>query len=197
MFGRSALAVFLLIPMYFGGGLMPTYLQIKSLGLINKPYTLIILGGISIYNTILTRVYFQNSIPESLYESATIDGASEWINFWRIALPLAKPIIAVIALYYAVSRWNEYYNALIYVSKADYFPLQMQLRNILLLNQSMAEISVDSMDAAEFAEFEHRQYMAMSMKYSLIFIASAPLLIAYPFVQKFFVKGVMIGSLKG
>ena len=197
MFGRSALAVFLLIPMYFGGGLMPTYLQIKSLGLINKPYTLIILGGISIYNTILTRVYFQNSIPESLYESATIDGASEWINFWRIALPLAKPIIAVIALYYAVSRWNEYYNALIYVSKADYFPLQMQLRNILLLNQSMAEISVDSMDAAEFAEFERRQYMAMSMKYSLIFIASAPLLITYPFVQKFFVKGVMIGSLKG
>ncbi len=197
LFGRSALAVFLLIPMYFGGGLMPTYLQIKSLGLINKPYTLIILGGISIYNTILTRVYFQNSIPESLYESATIDGASEWINFWRIALPLAKPIIAVIALYYAVSRWNEYYNALIYVSKADYFPLQMQLRNILLLNQSMAEISVDSMDAAEFAEFERRQYMAMSMKYSLIFIASAPLLIAYPFVQKFFVKGVMIGSLKG
>ena len=183
--------------MYFGGGLMPTYLQIKSLGLINKPYTLIILGGISIYNTILTRVYFQNSIPESLYESATIDGASEWINFWRIALPLAKPIIAVIALYYAVSRWNEYYNALIYVSKADYFPLQMQLRNILLLNQSMAEISVDSMDAAEFAEFERRQYMAISMKYSLIFIASAPLLIAYPFVQKFFVKGVMIGSLKG
>ena len=86
---------------------------------------------------------------------------------------------------------------MIYVSKADYFPLQMQLRNILLLNQSMAEISVDSMDAAEFAEFERRQYMAMSMKYSLIFIASAPLLIAYPFVQKFFVKGVMIGSLKG
>ena len=100
---------------------MPTYLQVKSLGLINTPYTLIILGGVSIYNIIITRVYFQTSIPESLYESATIDGASEWRNFIAIALPLAKPIIAVIALYYAVGRWNEYYNGLIYLSKSEYF----------------------------------------------------------------------------
>lgn len=195
--GRNLLALFLLIPMYFSGGLMPTYLQVKSLGLINKQYTLIILGGLSIYNTVLTRVYFQNSIPESLYESANIDGASEWTCFCRIALPLSMPIIAVIALYYSVGRWNEYYTALIYVSKASYFPLQLQLRNILLLNQNMADIMAESLSSEELADFERRQYMAMSMKYALIFIASAPLLIAYPFVQKFFVKGIMIGSLKG
>lgn len=197
LFGRQALALYMLIPMYFSGGLVPTYLQVKSLGLLNKPFTLVVLGGLSIYNMILARVYFQNSIPESLYESATIDGASEWDNFVAIALPLSKPIIAVIALYYAVGRWNEYYNSLIYISNADYYPLQMQLRNILLLNQSLTEIATESMSGSELEEFERRQYMAMTMKYALIFIASAPLLIAYPFVQKHFVKGVMIGSLKG
>lgn len=197
LWGRKALAIIFLIPMYFSGGLMPTYLQVKSLGLINTPYTLIILGGVSIYNIIITRVYFQTSIPESLYESATIDGASEWRNFIAIALPLAKPIIAVIALYYAVGRWNEYYNGLIYLSKSEYFPLQLVLRNILLLNQNMAEMATESMSGAEMEEFERRQYVAMAMKYALIFIASAPLLMTYPFVQKHFVKGVMIGSIKG
>lgn len=195
--GRNLLALFFLIPMYFSGGLMPTYLQVKSLNLLNKSYTLVILGGISIYNVIITRVYYQSSIPESLYESAKIDGSSELRNFMSIALPLSKPIIAVVALYYAVGRWNEYYNALIYISKADYYPLQMQLRNILLLNQNLMEISTDTMDPAQLQLFERQQYMAQAMKYALIFVASAPLLIAYPFVQKFFVKGVMIGSVKG
>lgn len=197
LWGRNALAIYFLIPMYFSGGLMPTYLQVKSLGLLNTPYTLIVLGGLSIYNMIITRVYFQTSIPESLYESATIDGASEWRSFLSIALPLAKPIIAVIALYYAVGRWNEYYNGLIYISKSDYYPLQLELRNILLLNQSLADMTLESMSGAQMEEFERRQYMALTMKYALIFIASAPLLMAYPFVQKFFVKGVMIGSVKG
>ena len=197
LFGRQVLAAYLLIPMYFSGGLVPTYLQVKSLGLLNRPITLAVLGGVSVYNMILARVYFQNSIPNSLYESATIDGASEWDNFVSIALPLAKPIIAVVTLYYAVSRWNEYYNALIYISNSDYYPLQMQLRNILLLNQNLADITTQTMGGSELEEFERRQYMAMTMKYALIYIASAPLLIAYPFVQKHFVKGVMIGSIKG
>ena len=197
LWGRNTLATYFLIPMYFGGGLLPTYLQVKSLGLLNTPYTLIVLGGLNIYNMIIARVYFQTSIPDSLYESATIDGASEWRSFLSIALPLAKPIIAVISLYYAVGRWNEYYNGLIYISKPDYYPLQLELRNILMLNQNLADIAVESMSSAELEDFERRKYMALTMKYALIFIASAPLLMAYPFVQKYFVKGVLIGSVKG
>lgn len=197
LFGRNLLALIFIIPMYFSGGLMPTYLQVKNLGLLNKPITLILLGGISISNVVIARVYFQNSIPESLYESARIDGASELYNFLAIALPLAKPILAVITLYYAVGHWNDYYNALVYISKPDYYPLQMQLRNILLQNQQMAEIATESMSGSELEVFERQRYMAMSMKYALIFIASAPLLTMYPFVQKYFVKGVMIGSIKG
>ena len=166
----------------------------------NRPYTLIILGGLSIYNMIVSRTYFQTSIPDELYEAASIDGASEFRRFFSIALPLAKPIIAVIGLYYAVGRWNEYYNALIYLSDSDLMPLQMKLREILILNQNMimhAQQDNSMIDDAALAEMMRRAYVAQTMKYSLIFIASAPLLCLYPFVQKYFVKGVMIGSLKG
>ena len=199
--GRGLLATYFLIPMYFGGGLIPTYLQIKSMNLINTPYTLIILGGLSIYNMIVSRVYFQSSIPEDIYESATIDGASNFRQFFQMALPLAKPIIAVMALFYAVGRWNDYFTAMIYISDQNYQPLQIILRGILLLNQT----ALNNLDTANLGQDDveymltlaRQVYMAEGMKYSLIFISSAPLLIAYPFVQKYFVKGIMIGSLKG
>lgn len=196
LLGYGFFSAFFLVSMYFGGGLIPTYLQVKSLGLLNKSYTMIILGGFSVYNMIITRVYFENSIPDELYESAKMDGANEFRCFFSIALPLSKAIVSVIALYYAVARWNGYFSALIYLSKANYFPLQLVLRNILLLNQNalsmVGEMTEDEMSAA--AELA---YKAETMKYALIFISSAPLLCAYPFVQKYFVKGVMIGSLKG
>ena len=196
--GRGLLATFFLIPMYFSGGLIPTYLQVKSLGLLNTPAVLILMGGISIYNMIITRVFYERSIPGELYESARIDGADNLNVFFRIAIPLSAPIIAVMALYYAVGRWNSYFDALIYISKDDYQPLQMVLRSILLLNQQMlASIDTNSMTAEEIADAARLAYMAEGMKYALIFIASAPMLIAYPFVQKYFVKGVMIGALKG
>ena len=199
--GRGFFATYFLIPMYFGGGLVPTYMQVKSLGLVNTPYTLILLGGLSIYNMVVSRVFFQTSIPEDIYESATIDGASNFRQFFQIALPLAKPIIAVMALFYAVGRWNDYFTALIYISKNDYQPLQIILRGILLLNQTaLANLDTQNLgqDDIEYMLTLARQvYMAEGMKYSLIFISSAPLLIAYPFVQKYFVKGIMIGSLKG
>lgn len=196
--GRGILATFFLIPMYFGGGLIPNYLLVKSLGLLDTCFTLIILGGISIYNMIIARVYYERSIPGELYESARIDGADNISIFVRIALPLSAPIIAVMALYYAVGRWNEYFRALIYISSDKYQPLQMVLRNILLMNQeSLAAIDSAVMDADEIEAAARLAYMAEGMKYALIFIASAPMLIAYPFVQKYFVKGVMIGSLKG
>ena len=200
--GRGLLATYFLIPMYFGGGLVPTYLQVKALGLVDKPYTLIVLGGLSIYNMIVSRVYFQTSIPEDIYESATIDGASNFRQFFQMALPLAKPILAVMALFYAVGRWNDYFTAMIYISNQRYQPLQIILRGILLLNQTaLNNVNTSNMMANEDIEYmltlARQVYMAEGMKYSLIFISSAPLLIAYPFVQKYFVKGIMIGSLKG
>lgn len=207
LMGRGYITAYYLIPMYIGGGLIPTYLQIKNLNLLNQPYTLIIIGGLSIYNMIVTRVFFQTSIPEELYESARLEGASELRIFTQIAIPLAKAIIAVMALFYAVGRWNSYFDAMIYITKSDYMPLQIVLRNILLLNQnamasvqegaSSAASMIDAMDAETMAEAARRAYIAESMKYSLIVVAAVPLLIAYPFVQKYFVEGIMVGSLKG
>lgn len=198
--GRGLLATFFIIPMYFGGGLIPTYLVVKQLGLLNKSYTLVILTSLNIYNMIVTRVYFQTAIPETIYESARIDGASDFRMFITIALPLAVPIISVIALFYAVARWNDYYTALIYVSSDRFYPLQMMLRSILLSYEQGFSLTSDTtrgLSGEELAWLAKKQYIAQSMKYSLIFIASAPLLILYPFVQKYFVKGIMIGSLKG
>lgn len=197
--GRRFWQVFYLIPMYFGGGLLPTYLAIKSYGLINQWYTLIVLDCLSIYNIIVTRAFFQTSIPDELYESARIDGASEFRVFFQLALPLAGAIVAVIALYYAVDRWNGYFSALIYTSKSTYQPLQIVLRGILLQNEmALANITTDTaMSEEQLQALAQQAYMAESMKYSLVVVASLPLLIAYPFVQKFFVKGVLIGSVKG
>ncbi len=195
---RGWISTYFIIPMYFGGGLLPTYLQVKSMGLINKPYTMIILGGLSIYNMVVTRTYFQTSVPDSLYEAAEIDGCSHFRQFFKIALPLAKPIIAVITLYYAVGRWNNYYSALIYLSKSVYYPLQMVLRNILLAGQSaLSNIDLSTLDDAGRFDLMKRIYQAESMKYAIIFIASLPMLILYPFIQKHFVKGVMVGAIKG
>lgn len=193
--GRGFFSMFFFITMYFGGGMIPTYLLMKNLGLLDTRWVLI-LGSVSCYNLIVARQYYQNSIPESLYEAARIDGASEFKCFFRIALPLSSSIIAVMTLFHAVGHWNSYYNALLYVHKADYYPLQLILREILLLNQNVLEGAIlDDPDAATWAM--RRMWIAESMKYSIIFISCAPLLVAYPFVQKYFVKGVMIGSVKG
>lgn len=193
--GRGFFSMFFFITMYFGGGMIPTYLLMKNLGLLDTRCVLI-LGSVSCYNLIVARQYYQNSIPESLYEAARIDGASEFKCFFRIALPLSSSIIAVMTLFHAVGHWNSYYNALLYVHKADYYPLQLILREILLLNQNVLEGAIlDDPDAATWAI--RRMWIAESMKYSIIFISCAPLLVAYPFVQKYFVKGVMIGSVKG
>ena len=196
MLGYRIFSTVFLICMYFGGGLIPTYLQIKSIGLLNKSYTMIFLGGFSIYNMIITRVYFESSIPNELYESAYMDGADEFTCFFRIGLPLSKAIVSVIALYYSVAHWNGYFSALIYLSKAQYYPLQLVLRNILLLNQGALSM-IGDLNEEEIAFASEAAYRTETMKYALIFISSAPLLAAYPFVQKYFVKGVMVGSLKG
>ena len=196
--GRRIFNIYFLIPMYFGGGLIPTYLVMKQLNLVNQWYSLIFIGASSVYNMIVSRVFFENTIPEELYESARIDGASEFRTFFTIALPLAGSILAVMALFFAVERWNNYFNALVYITKNDYLPLQMILRSMLLeATNSLKEVDTSSMDAETIAAIARRAYMAEAMKYALIMVASAPLLIAYPFVQKYFVKGMMIGAVKG
>ena len=149
------------------------------------------------YNIIVTRSFFQSTLPDSLFESARIDGASELRMFFSIALPLSGSIIAVMALYYGVGRWNEFFNALIYVSNVDYQPLQLVLRSLLLQSQQAVMDAALTDDPEMLADAARLAYMAEAMKYAIIFIAAAPLLIAYPFVQKHFVRGVMIGALKG
>jgi ABC-type glycerol-3-phosphate transport system permease component len=187
--------------MYFSGGLVPSYMLVKNIGLHNTRLTLIILGGLSVWNMIVTRIYYQTSIPEELYEAAKVDGGSHFQQFFLIALPLSKPIIAVIALFYAVGRWNDFFTALIYITSTDLQPLQPSLRGILIQNQSMLQSALAGGSAGltdeQIAYMVRQAHLAESMKYSLIFIASFPLLVAYPFVQKYFIKGVMIGSLKG
>ena len=196
--GRSLLNIYFLIPMYFSGGLIPTYLVIKSMQLVNRWYSLIFIGASSVYNMIVTRVYFQSNVPEELYESARIDGASEIKTFVSIAMPLVMPIVAVMTLFFAVARWNDYFNALVYVTKNDYLPLQMVLRSILLHSATALEnLDTSSMDANAVKQAARLSYMAEAMKYALIIIASLPLLVAYPFVQKHFVKGMLIGAIKG
>jgi putative aldouronate transport system permease protein len=194
--GRAALSWFFLFTMYFSGGLIPMYMLVNSLGLYNRPYTLIVLGSFSVFNMIITRSYYQTSIPEEIYEAAGIDGAGHIRVFFSIALPLSTPIIAVMALYYGVAQWNGFFNALVYVSDREYMPLQIVLRNILIYSQTALQQITLGMEESEIMAAAQRAYMAEAMKYSLIIIASFPLLISYTFVQKYFIKGIMVGSLK-
>ena len=193
---RNMISWYFFITMYFSGGMIPSYLLIKDLKLINNPLVLILGAGVSCYNMIVTRQYFSTTIPQDIYEAASIDGASELQNFTRIALPLAKPILAVMALYYGCAHWNNYYNALLYIRDKEYYPLQLVLRAILITNQ-MAMNSTESLDVETAAYMLYKAQLAQTMKYAVVFIASAPLLAVYPFLQKYFTKGMMIGSVKG
>ena len=193
---RNVLSWYFFITMYFSGGLIPTYLLIKGRSLIDNPLALILGAGVSCYNLIVTRQYFASSIPNDIYEAAYMDGASEWKCFVKIAIPLAKPIIAVMALYYGMAHWNSYYNALLYIRNVDYYPLQLVLRGILISNE-LSLNAMENADAETMAYLVRKAQIAQGMKYAIVFIASAPLLVAYPFLQKYFTKGIMIGSVKG
>lgn len=194
--GRKVLTWFFMITMYFGGGMVPSYLLIRDLGLMNTRAALILPAGFSVYNMLITRASIQSNIPGELFDAARIDGASPFTMFFRIVLPLSKAIIAVITLYVAVGAWNSWFPAMLYITDKDLYPLQYVLRGILLQNQQMTVLTTDGITPELIEAQMRKKYMAQGMKYSVIFIASAPLLIAYPFVQKHFVKGVMIGSVK-
>lgn len=190
---RKPIMWYFFITMYFGGGLIPQYMLIKDLGLLDNPLSCIIGTGVSVTNLIITRQYFASNIPDAVYEAAEIDGANEWQCFKSIALPLSKPIIAVMSLYYGVTRWNSYYNALLYLRSDKFKPLQLVLREILINNN----INVTDMDATDLAYAIQRANLVEGMKYAVIFVASLPLLMIFPFLQKYFEKGVMLGSVKG
>lgn len=192
--GRNIIMFFFAFTMYFGGGMIASYLNIKNLGLLNTRWVMIIPTAISTYNLIVCRTFFANGIPAEVEEAAIIDGCSTFQVFVRIVLPLSKALIGVMALYYGVAQWNSFFNALIYLSNArDKVPLALVLREILVLNTMKAAMggSISEELALYYAN------LANLLKYALIVVSAAPLLIIYPFLQKYFDKGVMLGSIKG
>ena len=188
--GKKLINTIYLITMFFGGGLMPTYLLISNLKLIDTIWALILPGAVNVWNIILVRTYYQ-SLPTELREASAVDGASEITHFFRILLPVCKPIIAVIFLYQFVGIWNSYFDAMIYLENPDLQPLQLVLRSILIQNTPDPGMVADIQSAAEMSK------IAEQLKYATIVISSLPLLIMYPFFQKYFDKGVMVGSVKG
>ena len=193
--GKKPITVFYMITMFFGGGMIPTYLVVKNMQLLNTIWALVLPGCLSVYNMIVERTFFKSNISEELYEAGEIDGCTQSRFFFQIALPLSKAIIAIMVLYYGVGHWNSYFSALLYISDQDKYPLQLVLRNILITNQTA--LSQTATTAAARAALQEQQQLIDVMKYSLIIISSVPVLIMYPLVQKHFVKGVMIGSVKG
>lgn len=191
LYGRNIIMFLFLFTMFFSGGLIPTYLVVKNLGLLNTMWALILPKAVAVWNVIVARTYFQTTIPNELLEAAKMDGCSDAKFFWKIVIPLSKPIVAVMVLFYAVGHWNSYFDALIYLNNEDLYPLQLILRNILIQNEASTQMmsDIDSLAA--------KQRVSELIKYGVIIVASIPLLILYPFVQKYFVKGVMIGGIKG
>ena len=177
--------------MIFQGGIIPTYLIVKSMNMLNTIWALTIPTAYNVFNLIVARSYF-DSLPGELSEAATIDGCTEFQLFIRVVLPLSSSMMAVLALYYGVGHWNNYFNALIYISDNTKFPLQVYLRDLLILNQKLA-----ASDSGDAAYMEKMRIMAELIKYGAVIVASIPLMIIYPFVQKYFVKGVLIGAVKG
>jgi putative aldouronate transport system permease protein len=187
--GRNALMMFITFTMLFGGGLIPTYMVVKYLGMVDTRWALLIPGAIGVWSVIITRTFFQTSIPEELADASEMDGCSDLRFLWSVVLPLSKPILAVLCLFTAVGQWNSYFDALIYLKSQQLYPLQLVLRNILILNSSAANPNT--------ADLIQQKQLADLMKYSLIMIANLPVFIIYPFIQKHFVQGVLVGSLKG
>lgn len=185
--GKNFILIAITFTMYFGGGLIPTYMVVKYLGLIDTRLAMILPNAINTYNFIIMLSFFR-SMPDSLLEAAEIDGARDFIVLFRIVVPLAKPVVMVVALYYMVGLWNDYFTAMIYLNSSRLYPLQIVLRDILFQNNTVNSAS---------AQVDNAESVLENMKYATIVVATIPLLCIYPYLQKFFVKGVMIGAVKG
>ena len=186
---RNAIQFFLVFTMFFNGGLVPTYFVIRDIGIINTFWVMVVPFAVNVYNVIIARTFFASTMPEELFDAARIDGCDYFRFFIQILIPLSKAIIAVLSLYYAVWYWNEYFRALMYVKDERLVPLQIVLRDILIINQSAANLAgTDMIERIKLAEM---------LKYCLIVVSTLPMMLVYPFIQKYFTKGVMLGSLKG
>ena len=190
--GRKFLSIFFIITMYFGGGLIPTYLVVKETGLIDNMWALFLPGGVAVGNMIIVRNYFQNSIPHELIEASEIDGCSKLRTFFSIVIPLSKPILAVMVVFSMVAYWNDWFTALIYLTGSEKAPLPLVLRNVLI--KSSASAKQASTISGGYAELNKVTEM---IKFSSIVVAAAPMMVVYPFVQKYFEKGFMAGAVKG
>lgn len=190
-YGRNAITAFIVFTMFFSGGMIPSYLLIKQLGLLGTMWALVLPGAVSVWNMLVMRTFFQTSIPGELQEAAAIDGCSDWKTLWRIVLPLSMPILAVMVLFYAVGHWNAYFSALIYLNDRDQYPLQLLLREILIKDEMEGMVNIgDSSHAKSIMDQE-------AVKYAVVVVANLPVLLLYPLLQRYFVKGMMIGALKG
>jgi putative aldouronate transport system permease protein len=190
LIGRNMFMYFIVFTMFFSGGLIPTYLLVKGIGLYDTFWVMVIPGAVSAWNLIIARTFFQNSIPNEVWEAGRMDGCSNLRFFFSIVLPLSQAITAVMILFYAVSHWNEFFSGLIYLRDRSMFPLQLILREILVQTNLSVDMLTDS-------GAEEKALLANQMRYGVIIIASLPVLILYPFVQKYFVRGVMLGAIKG
>ena len=189
--GRKFMTFFMMFTMYFQGGLMPTYLLMQKIGLYDTPWVMVLLPALNVFNVIIAKTNIQHNIPEELYEAASIDGCSHFKFFWQIVMPLSKSIMAVLVLYYGVAHWNEFMNGLVYLRDEGLYPLQLVLRGILVQNQASADMMTDIESMLE------QQKAAELIKYGLIIVSALPVLVIYPFLQKYFAKGVMVCAVKG
>lgn len=185
----------MVITMFISGGMIPTYILVNNLGITNTMWALVLPGAASVYNIVITRVFMKTTIPDELTEAAVMDGANNFKIFTAVVLPLSKPIIAVMALFYGIGHWNNFFNALLYLDDRSLYPLQMVLREILVLQDLASNPDIISEEQALYAHSQ--QQLAAVMKYGVMVVATAPVIMVYPFLQKYFVKGVMLGSIKG
>lgn len=195
-YGKNLFTSFMLVTMFISGGMIPTYLLVKNLHMLNTVWALVLPGAVSVYNLVVTRTFFETSIPWEMQEAAIVDGCSDFKLFTNIILPLSAPIIAVMGLFYGVGHWNNYFSALIYLSDKTLYPLQMVLREILVL-QDMSSNSVSNMTSDAAQLLYSKQQLAGVIKYGIMIVSSLPVIVIYPFLQKYFVKGMMVGSIKG
>ncbi|GIN69859.1 sugar ABC transporter permease [Bacillus sp. J14TS2] len=194
LIGKKVIMALFVFTMFFEGGLIPTYLLVRDLSMVNTIWALVIPSAAAMWNIIVTMTFFKMTIPKGLEEAAEMDGASQFRTFFQIVLPLSAPIIAVMALFYGVGHWNQYFGAMIYLSDEKLFPLQLFLRKILIQQQMTADMMMQSGSAEALSEHAR---IADIIKYAVMIVSAAPLLIVYPFLQRFFLKGVLIGSIKG
>jgi putative aldouronate transport system permease protein len=193
--GKTIITFLFVFTMFFNGGLIPTFLVMRNIGLYNNPWVCILMGCVSVWNVMLARTYIKSTIPETLYEAAVLDGASYWRYFIHVVLPLSGTIIAVLSVYYGVGKWNDYWTGLVYIAKEQFMPLQTVLRRLLATLNTNSELVNISGDISE--SYILRMQRAELAKYGVIVITTAPAVVLYLCMQKFFVKGVMIGSIKG